>query len=127
MNLIEAFLAEHCFKITGARLVESKQSIPHYYLSVACCVDKMSDLRARINDNRKDGEPKVSVNDFVLKACAVALRKVPEVNSQWAGESIRQMHSVDLSVAVQTGECVGVAKNTIHLILLAFLILVHSC
>mmetsp|Transcript_14270 Transcript_14270/g.57547 ORF Transcript_14270/g.57547 Transcript_14270/m.57547 type:complete len:509 (-) Transcript_14270:319-1845(-) len=89
-------------KITGARLVESKQSIPHYYLSVACCVDKMSDLRARINDNRKDGEPKVSVNDFVLKACAVALRKVPEVNSQWAGESIRQMHSVDLSVAVQT-------------------------
>eukprot|EP00189_Rhodosorus_marinus_P010518 CAMPEP_0184746812 /NCGR_PEP_ID=MMETSP0315-20130426/9326_1 /TAXON_ID=101924 /ORGANISM="Rhodosorus marinus, Strain UTEX LB 2760" /LENGTH=487 /DNA_ID=CAMNT_0027219549 /DNA_START=295 /DNA_END=1758 /DNA_ORIENTATION=- len=89
-------------KITGARLVESKQSIPHYYLSVACCVDKMNEMRTRINDTRKDGEPKVSVNDFVLKACAVALRKVPEVNSQWAGESIRQMHAVDLSVAVQT-------------------------
>ncbi|KAJ8903741.1 hypothetical protein NDN08_004841 [Rhodosorus marinus] len=89
-------------RITGARLVESKLSIPHYYLSVTCCVDQMSEMRARINDNRKDGEPKVSVNDFVLKACAVALRKVPEVNSQWAGESIRQMHAVDLSVAVQT-------------------------
>eukprot|EP00188_Purpureofilum_apyrenoidigerum_P004731 Plantae.Rhodophyta-Purpureofilum_apyrenoidigerum.ctg5571.p1 GENE.Plantae.Rhodophyta-Purpureofilum_apyrenoidigerum.ctg5571~~Plantae.Rhodophyta-Purpureofilum_apyrenoidigerum.ctg5571.p1 ORF type:complete len:564 (+),score=137.71 Plantae.Rhodophyta-Purpureofilum_apyrenoidigerum.ctg5571:137-1828(+) len=89
-------------KVTAQRLLESKRNIPHYYLAIECCVDDMLAQRSVINGKLKEGDKKISVNDYILKACAVALQKVPEVNAQWAESSIRQMHNIDLSVAVQT-------------------------
>lgn len=89
-------------KVTAERLVHSKQSVPHYYLTVDCVVDEMLELRSKINAKAKDGEYKLSVNDFVIKAAATALRQVPEVNAQWMGDVIRMFHSADISIAVQT-------------------------
>eukprot|EP00178_Gracilaria_changii_P028081 TRINITY_DN953_c0_g1_i1.p2 TRINITY_DN953_c0_g1~~TRINITY_DN953_c0_g1_i1.p2 ORF type:complete len:234 (-),score=41.43 TRINITY_DN953_c0_g1_i1:3036-3737(-) len=89
-------------RVTAERLLQSKQTIPHYYLTVECTVDKMLQLRGAINAKAKEGEYKISVNDFVVKAAAAALRKVPEVNSQWMGDKIRTYHAADISIAVQT-------------------------
>lgn len=89
-------------KITAERLLQSKQTIPHYYLTIDCEVDTMLAMRKGINDKAKDGEYKISVNDFVIKAAATALRKVPEVNAQWLGDKVRMFHSADISIAVQT-------------------------
>eukprot|EP00884_Botryococcus_braunii_P019441 jgi/Botrbrau1/6180/Bobra.0344s0020.1 len=90
-------------RITAQRLLESKQTIPHYYLTIECRVDKLMDLRKQLNEGlAAKGGPKLSVNDFVVKASALALRKVPEVNASWFPDFIRQYHYVDISVAVQT-------------------------
>lgn len=95
-------------KVTAARLLQSKQTIPHYYLSTEVTMDTLLALRAKRNAAlvlaAAKGAPggKVSVNDFVIKAAAAALRKVPEVNSQWNETSIRRFKNVDVSVAVQT-------------------------
>eukprot|EP00871_Galdieria_phlegrea_P004563 jgi/Galph1/5107/GphlegSOOS_G3767.1 len=89
-------------KTIAERLLESKQTIPHYYLTANCRIDNLLGVREEMNAKAKNGEFKVSINDFVIKACAVALQKVPEVNSQWLGYAIRRFHSVDISVAVQT-------------------------
>ena len=89
-------------RVTAERLLQSKQTVPHYYLTVECEVDNMLAMRGMINAKAKDGEYKISVNDFVIKASAAALRKVPEVNAQWMGDKIRQFHSADICVAVQT-------------------------
>lgn len=89
-------------KVTAERLLYSKQNVPHYYLTAECTVDNMMQLRSIINAKAKDGAYKISVNDFVIKAAAAALRKVPEVNAQWMGDTIRMFHSADISVAVQT-------------------------
>lgn len=89
-------------RVTAERLLQSKQTVPHYYLTVQCEVDNMLELRSTINSKAKDGEYKISVNDFVIKAAAAALRKVPEVNAQWMGDKIRMYHAADISIAVQT-------------------------
>lgn len=101
-------------RITAARLLESKQSIPHYYVTVSVRVDKMMTLRKQINEALASDGTKLSVNDFIVKASALALRDVPEVNSAWMGDFIRQYDSVDISVAVQTpnGLMVPVIQNT---------------
>eukprot|EP01119_Soliformovum_irregulare_P000359 TRINITY_DN1024_c0_g1_i1.p1 TRINITY_DN1024_c0_g1~~TRINITY_DN1024_c0_g1_i1.p1 ORF type:complete len:508 (+),score=179.32 TRINITY_DN1024_c0_g1_i1:47-1570(+) len=88
-------------KVTAKRLTESKQQVPHYYLTIDCNVDKLLELRTKLNDKAK-GEYKLSMNDFVVKAAGLALRKVPEVNSQWMGESIRRFSNIDINVAVNT-------------------------
>jgi len=88
-------------KIIAKRLTESKQTVPHYYLSADVNMDKVLELRQQLNSGN-NGEYKLSVNDFVLKASALALKKVPECNSQWMNDYIRQFHSVDISVAVST-------------------------
>merc|ERR1712130_629001 len=67
-------------KVIAQRLTESKQSIPHYYLTVECCVDRLQEVRQKLNEQGK-GKYKISVNDFVIKASAMALRRVPDVNS----------------------------------------------
>ena len=84
-------------KTIAARLSESKQSIPHYRVSVDIEIDSLLQQRGYMN-----GELgyKLSVNDFVIKACASALQRVPEVNVQWAGDCIRQFEQVDISMAV---------------------------
>ncbi|KAL0135822.1 PDH complex E2 component [Mucor lusitanicus] len=73
-------------KIIASRLAESKQTVPHYYLTVEVNMDKVSKLRQVLNQSSK-GEYKLSVNDFVIKASALALKSVPEVNSAWQAET----------------------------------------
>lgn len=101
-------------RITAKRLLESKQTVPHYYLSIDCRVDKLVKLRSQLNESLAKEGKKLSVNDFVIKASAQALKKVPGVNSSWHGEFIRQYHNIDISVAVQTpsGLMVPVIRDT---------------
>ncbi|KZV45753.1 dihydrolipoamide acetyltransferase component of pyruvate dehydrogenase [Dorcoceras hygrometricum] len=90
-------------KITASRLLQSKQTIPHYYLTVDTCVDKLMELRSHLNSLQEAaGGKRISVNDLVIKAAALALRKVPRCNSSWTNDYIRQYHTVNINVAVQT-------------------------
>lgn len=89
-------------KITARRLLESKTTVPHYYLTDECQVDRLMSLRKELNEHLKESGGKISVNDFIIKACASALRAVPDVNSSWHGEFIRRYSTVDISFAVQT-------------------------
>lgn len=88
--------------VIAKRLLESKQQIPHYYVTVECQVDKLLKLREKVNKKYEKKGVKVSVNDFIIKATAAACRKVPESNSYWMGNVIRQFDNVDVSVAVST-------------------------
>lgn len=88
-------------KVIANRLTASKQTIPHYYLTIEANVDELLRIRTELN-NKANGEYKLSVNDFIVKAAAAALRKVPEVNSSWSDEAIRRYHTVDINVAVNT-------------------------
>ncbi|KDP40740.1 hypothetical protein JCGZ_24739 [Jatropha curcas] len=90
-------------KVTASRLLFSKQTIPHYYLTVDTCVDKLIDLRSKLNSLQEaSGGKRISVNDLVIKAAALALRKVPQCNSSWTDNYIRQYNNVNINVAVQT-------------------------
>lgn len=86
-------------KVIADRLTYSKQSIPHYYVTVQVQVDNLMKVRARLN---KVSSVKLSVNDFVMKAASMAAIKVPETNSSWQQEYIRQFSNVNMSFAVQT-------------------------
>ncbi|KAG5405751.1 hypothetical protein IGI04_011870 [Brassica rapa subsp. trilocularis] len=100
--------------VTASRLAFSKQTIPHYYLTVDTCVDKMMGLRSQLNSFQEaNGGKRISVNDLVIKAAALALRKVPQCNSSWTDEYIRQFSNVNINVAVQTenGLYVPVVKD----------------
>ncbi|KAI9484044.1 MAG: pyruvate dehydrogenase complex dihydrolipoamide acetyltransferase [Benjaminiella poitrasii] len=88
-------------KIIADRLSESKQQVPHYYLTVEINMDKTNKLREVLNKSA-EGKYKLSVNDFIVKASALALKSVPEVNSAWQGEFIRQYNTADVCVAVAT-------------------------
>jgi len=83
------------------RLQESKQSIPHYYLTVDVNMTKVLAVRQAINSTHQ-GTLKLSPNDFVVKGAALAMRDVPQVNSSWMDTFIRQHHNVDINVAVST-------------------------
>lgn len=92
-------------KTIARRLVESKQTVPHFYLTVDCEIDALLALRADINGaapNGEDGKPawKVSVNDLVVKAFAAALRRTPDANVSFAGDAILRHKAVDVGVAV---------------------------
>ncbi|XP_024453708.1 dihydrolipoyllysine-residue acetyltransferase component 2 of pyruvate dehydrogenase complex, mitochondrial isoform X1 [Populus trichocarpa] len=90
-------------KVTASRLLLSKQTIPHYYLTVDTCVDKLMGLRSQLNlIQETSGGKRISVNDLVIKAAALALRKVPQCNSSWTDSYIRQYNNVNINVAVQT-------------------------
>ncbi|KAM3601766.1 uncharacterized protein V6R79_018524 [Siganus canaliculatus] len=89
-------------KVIAQRLMQSKQTIPHYYLSVDINMDQVLELRKELNDEVKAQNIKLSVNDFIIKASALACLKVPECNSSWLDTVIRQNHVVDVSVAVST-------------------------
>jgi len=86
-------------KTIARRLTESKQTVPHFYLTVDCEIDELLRVRKQVNDLAPDGV-KVSVNDFVIKALAVALRRVPAANASWTDEGVRLYKTVDVSVAV---------------------------
>lgn len=89
-------------KVIAQRLMQSKQTIPHYYLSVDVNMDQVLELRKELNAEVKAQNIKLSVNDFIIKASALACLKVPECNSSWMETVIRQNHVVDVSVAVST-------------------------
>ncbi|KAI9807414.1 MAG: pyruvate dehydrogenase complex dihydrolipoamide acetyltransferase component (E2) [Piccolia ochrophora] len=90
-------------KTIANRLTESMNQNPHYFVSSSISVTKLMKLRQALNASA-DGKYKLSVNDFLIKACAVACLKVPAANSSWRGELgvIRQHNTVDVSVAVAT-------------------------
>lgn len=81
------------------RLSESKSTIPHFYLSAACKMDKLMALRAEINAG---SSRKISVNDFIVKAVAAALKASPQMNVGWTDSALRQYAQADISVAVST-------------------------
>lgn len=81
------------------RLTESKQHVPHFYLTVDCRMDALLALRAQANHG---GAVKLSVNDFIVRAAALALREVPEVNASWHDDDIEYHAGADISVAVAT-------------------------
>ncbi|WP_374383410.1 pyruvate dehydrogenase complex dihydrolipoamide acetyltransferase [Dongia sp.] len=90
-------------KTIARRLQESKQFVPHFYLTVDCEIDRLLKLREEVNAaSPKDGPGayKVSVNDFVVKASAVALMQVPAANASWSDDGIKMYKSADISVAV---------------------------
>ncbi|XP_035241379.1 dihydrolipoyllysine-residue acetyltransferase component of pyruvate dehydrogenase complex, mitochondrial-like [Anguilla anguilla] len=89
-------------RVIAQRLMQSKQTIPHYYLSVDINMDQVLELRKELNQEVKAENIKLSVNDFLIKASALACLKVPEANSSWLDTIIRQNHVVDVSVAVST-------------------------
>ena len=89
-------------KVIAQRLVQSKTTIPHYNLTQEVNVDALMKLRAELNSRTAGDGIKLSVNDFVVKAAALACRKVPAANSSWQDSVIRQYNYVDMSVAVST-------------------------
>ena len=91
----------------------SKQNIPHYYVTSSVAVDTMINLRAKMNTVTKT---KITVNDMVIKAAAMACVRVPEANSTWMGEFIRKYKNVNVGVTVQTdkGLVTPVIKEANH-------------
>jgi pyruvate dehydrogenase E2 component (dihydrolipoamide acetyltransferase) len=84
-------------KTIAKRLVDSKFTSPHFYLTMSIDMDKAVESLAKLNET---SPVKISFNDIVLKACAVALRQHPAVNSSWMGDMIRRNHHVHIGVAV---------------------------
>jgi pyruvate dehydrogenase E2 component (dihydrolipoamide acetyltransferase) len=91
-------------KVIAERLVQSKSEIPHFYLTVECEIDALQEMRQQLNSAavQEKNSFKLTVNDFVIKASALALRDVPEVNSSWTTDAVLQYDDVDISVAVST-------------------------
>ncbi len=87
-------------KVIARRLSESKQTVPHFYLTVDCELDALLKIRKDLNDNATDY--KISVNDFVIKATAQALVKFPAANVSWTDDNLVQYERADVSVAVAT-------------------------
>lgn len=89
-------------KVIAKRLQESKQTAPHFRVNVDVCIDELLASRAQIN--AANTQAKVSVNDFIVKACACALTKIPAMNIQVTGDTIHQFAHADISVAVAIDE-----------------------
>lgn len=85
-------------KVIAKRLSESKQTIPHFYLTVECNISELLSLRTQINNTIEDA--KISVNDFMIKAFAMSLHAIKEANVGWMETALRIYNTVDLSVAV---------------------------
>jgi pyruvate dehydrogenase E2 component (dihydrolipoamide acetyltransferase) len=88
-------------KVIARRLAEAKATIPHFYLNADCEIDALLALRETLNA-QGEGAYKLSVNDFIVKASALALRQVPEANAAWSDDAILMFQDVDISVAVAT-------------------------
>jgi pyruvate dehydrogenase E2 component (dihydrolipoamide acetyltransferase) len=87
-------------KAIARRLTSSKTLIPHFYLTIDCRIDNLLATRARLNEAAEKGAYKLSVNDFVVKASALALMRVPEVNASWTDTAILRHKHADVGVAV---------------------------
>jgi pyruvate dehydrogenase E2 component (dihydrolipoamide acetyltransferase) len=86
-------------KVIAQRMAESKAQVPHFYLTMDCELDELLNIRKALNAAQED--VKISVNDFVIRACAMGLMEVPAANVAYEGEGLmRQFHTADISVAV---------------------------
>ncbi|NCC02518.1 MAG: hypothetical protein EOM37_00490 [Proteobacteria bacterium] len=86
-------------KVIAKRLSESKQTVPHFYLTVDCEIDELVKMRKQMNEIL---DVRVSVNDFIIRAIALALQKVPAANASWTDGAILQYKHANISVAVAT-------------------------
>ncbi len=100
-------------KVIARRLTEAKQTVPHFYLTVECEIDALLAARKQMNDSAPEGV-KLSVNDLVIKASALALKKVPAANASWTDSAILLYDRVDVAVAVATdgGLITPIIKDT---------------
>ena len=87
-------------KTIAARLTEAKQTVPHFYLRRDIKIDQLLMFRADLNKQLAARDVKLSVNDFIIKACALALQSVPSANAVWAGDRVLQLTPSDVAVAV---------------------------
>ena len=87
-------------KTIAARLSEAKQTIPHFYLRREIRLDALMAFRAQLNKELEPRGVKLSVNDFIIKACALALQQVPDCNAVWAGDRVLRLKPSDVAVAV---------------------------
>jgi pyruvate dehydrogenase E2 component (dihydrolipoamide acetyltransferase) len=87
-------------KAIAAKLTASKQTVPHFYLKLRADMTRAIAMRAELNEGLAGQGVKLTVNDFVVKACALALRNYPAANAAWNGDSIVQFGNVDVAVAV---------------------------
>jgi len=88
-------------KVVARRLTESKQQVPHFYLTIECKLDTLLAARKELNE-KANGEYKLSVNDFIMKAVAMALKAYPAANVSWSDDAIHQFLKADVCVAVST-------------------------
>ncbi|MBM9595196.1 pyruvate dehydrogenase complex dihydrolipoamide acetyltransferase [Roseitranquillus sediminis] len=87
-------------KTIAARLTEAKQTIPHFYLRREIRLDALLKFRSQLNKQLESRGVKLSVNDFIIKACALALQQVPKANAVWAGDRVLELKPSDVAVAV---------------------------
>ncbi len=87
-------------KTIAARLTEAKQSVPHFYLRRDIELDALLKFRSQLNKSLEPRGVKLSVNDFIIKACALALQQVPDANAVWAGDRMLSLKPSDVAVAV---------------------------
>jgi pyruvate dehydrogenase E2 component (dihydrolipoamide acetyltransferase) len=97
-------------KVIAERLVESKRYIPHFYLKTDCIVDNLLEFRKQINEKI---EEKVTINDLIIKASAIAISRVPGINTSWQGDKIVKYNSIDIcvAVAITDGLITPIVKN----------------
>jgi pyruvate dehydrogenase E2 component (dihydrolipoamide acetyltransferase) len=86
-------------KVIARRLTEAKQQVPHFYLTVDCEIDNLLATRKQLNEKAAEGV-KISVNDFIIRAVSIALKRVPAANAVWTEKAILQCKQQDISVAV---------------------------
>ncbi len=102
-------------KVIAQRLQESKQQVPHFYLTIEVEIDKLLEMRRDLNGRAPDGEGayKISINDFVIRAVALSLKKVPMVNVSWTATAMRQFLDINVAVAVaiEGGLLTPILKN----------------
>ncbi|QOD37837.1 pyruvate dehydrogenase complex dihydrolipoamide acetyltransferase [Candidatus Wolbachia massiliensis] len=98
-------------QVIAQRLVESKQNVPHFYLTVDCQVDKLISLKNEIN--LADENNKVTINDLIIKATAFSMKKFPDINSSWIDNKILKYSNIDISIAValEDGLITPIVKN----------------
>ncbi len=87
-------------KTVASRLTEAKQNIPHFYLRKEARIDELLRVRARLNVHLVEKNNKLSINDFIIKSCALALQSVPTANAVWAEDKILQLKPSDIAIAV---------------------------
>ncbi|WP_264375084.1 MULTISPECIES: pyruvate dehydrogenase complex dihydrolipoamide acetyltransferase [unclassified Wolbachia] len=98
-------------QVIAKRLVESKQNIPHFYLTVDCHVDKLISLKNEVNSANENN--KVTINDLIIKAVAFSMKKFPDINSSWIDTKIVRYSNIDISIAValEDGLITPIVKN----------------
>ena len=97
---VEVVTLDGMRKTIAARLTEAKQTIPHFYLRREIRLDPLLAFRGQLNKELADRGVKLSVNDFIIKACAQALQQVPDCNAVWAGDRVLKFKASDVAVAV---------------------------